>query len=351
MQPFERAKSGRNLEDNMRGRALVGIGIVAAATLLSALPAAAAGRPAGVYCVGDSVTISWTPPADATNVSGYFVEHTLTNDANDGLPVEEIRVGRDRTSVVSTLQFGLNVYLVWAVDDFGHRLGNPIVVVSFSAGGMPFPMTWDPFDPSNRVGDGTATVTFGWNVLAYIESYATITGNEHDTLVISGAGRKQSLNLYNGQVNVRTQTATFSGLTDGQPYTFTSDVSNACGDGGGASSGVFVPGIAPAWTANTPPLIGHHGMYKYQFGATGKPAPTYQLVGAPSWLSVDSFGRVSGHPPKDITQFSYSVVARNGVGLRDLAGSDITAGPFMVTMRSSLPRPERDRGNHEDRRH
>jgi hypothetical protein len=334
----------------MRARIIVGIGVVAAWLVIFALPASAAGRPSGVSCVGDPVTISWTPSADTTNVIGYFIEHRLTNDASDGVPVEELRVGLDQTSVASTLQFGLNVYLVWAVNDIGQRLGNPIAVVSFSAGRAPFAMTWDPFDASNMVGDGTATVTFGWNLFAYEQSYLTITGNAQDTLVISGAGRQQAFNLYNGQVNARTQSATFTGLIDGQPYTFTSDVSNACGDGGGPTSGVFVPGIAPTWTANTPPLTSNPGRYKAQFRATGKPAPTYQLVGAPSWLSVDSSGQVSGHPPKDLTQFSYSVVAHNGVGLRDLTASDITAGPFTVTIRSSQSEAQRDRGDHTDRR-
>jgi hypothetical protein len=305
--------------------------------LMFALPASAAERPAGVYCVGDTVTVSWTPPADTTGLSGYLVEHRLTNPAVDGWTVGTTTVGLDQTSVSEVLSFGLNNYIVWLLDASGQRVGDVgTSVVSFVAGKTPQSAAWAsnlPGAPYNSVGDGSATVTFGW---AGGPITVGTTGWEADTLTISGAGQPASYTL-TGADN-RFGTPTFTGLTNGQPYTFTSDIFNACGDGGSAVSGTFVPGVAPVWIANTPPLTNNPGVYRYQFHASGKPAPSSQLADAPSWLSIDRSGLVSGHPPKGTTQFSYSVVAHNGVGFGyslPITRTDITTGPFTVTVAPS----------------
>jgi len=83
---------------------------------------------------------------------------------------------------------------------------------------------------------------------------------------------------------------------------------------------------APVFYRSTPALTASPGKaYAYGFAATGYPAPTYSLTGAPGWLSVDgATGEVSGIPASGTTSFSYSVVAADGVA------PDATAGPFTV---------------------
>ena len=84
----------------------------------------------------------------------------------------------------------------------------------------------------------------------------------------------------------------------------------------------------PTFIRSTPALTTVSGTsYSYQFAVSGYPAPTYTLVGAPTWLSVGaSTGVVSGIPPYGTTSFAYSVRADNGIG------SPATVGPFKVTV-------------------
>jgi hypothetical protein len=286
-----------------------------------ALPASAADQPGG-HCVGDTVTISWTPPADLTGITGYLVQQ---NAFPDGVIfARQYSVGLDTTSITASLFLSLNTFSVYSVGDAGGLIASTGIV----AGGSPQPVQFLDYPaPYNSVGDGTATVSFGW--LGPVTVFTT-GGIGASATISDDAGHSQTVPIMPSAGYVAT--TTFTGLTDGQTYMFSADTFNDCGDHVSTyPSRSFVPGIAPTWTASTPPLIGHPGMYKYQFHATGKPAPTYQLVGAPSWLTVDKSGLVSGHPAKGITQFSYSVVAHNGVGV-GAPSSDITAGPFTVTV-------------------
>jgi hypothetical protein len=90
------------------------------------------------------------------------------------------------------------------------------------------------------------------------------------------------------------------------------------------------PNVTPAFTADSPSLstrVGSH--YSYTFAASGTPAPTFSLVNAPSWLSINSAtGQVSGTVPRSAQWgFSYSVAASNSV-------ATVTAGPFAVNVGS-----------------
>ena len=83
-------------------------------------------------------------------------------------------------------------------------------------------------------------------------------------------------------------------------------------------------GSAPVWSADSPPTSVDSQSYSYQFQASG--SPSYQLEGAPSWLSIDGSGMVSGYLPDGTDSFSYSVYAWNQFG-------HITSGPFTVFFR------------------
>ena len=107
------------------------------------------------------------------------------------------------------------------------------------------------------------------------------------------------------------------------------DASQAGGGGyapGQASQSITVD-QAPAWVVDSPPLTATTGhLYDYVFTASGTPAPSYALAGAPSWLSVNpGTGEVSGTPPKGTTSFNYQVTATNSAGTA-------TTGPFSVTV-------------------
>ena len=86
--------------------------------------------------------------------------------------------------------------------------------------------------------------------------------------------------------------------------------------------GVATKPTAPAFTRESPPLTALTGsVYSASFAATG--APAYALASAPSWLSIDPSGAVTGTPPSGTTSFSYSVTATNALG-------SATAGPYTV---------------------
>jgi len=284
----------------------------------------AADPDAGVYCAGDTVTVNWTQPADTTSQSGYRVDHFYSTGDFSGL--EQTTVGLGQTSVTAVLRFTVNNFIVWPLDETRRPVGTPLTTKTFTAGKSPTAATWQlsNWRALNAVGDRSATVSFGW----FGPITFGVTGNEPDTLAISGAGRTTTVPNFLG-----VGTATFNGLVDGRAYTFTSNVSNACGNSEGSVSPTFVPGVAPAWRADRPPLTGHAGFYLAHFRASGKPAPTYALSGAPSWLRIGANGFVVGKSPKGTTRFSYSVRASNGVGIHPFTNTDLTAGPFTATMK------------------
>jgi len=90
-------------------------------------------------------------------------------------------------------------------------------------------------------------------------------------------------------------------------------------------SQVITVNRGPVFTQDTPPLLASaHLRYRYQFIATGVPAPRYSLRGAPGWLHINPrTGLVSGTPPNNVKPFAYTVTATNSLG-------SATAGPFTV---------------------
>jgi len=80
-------------------------------------------------------------------------------------------------------------------------------------------------------------------------------------------------------------------------------------------------GNAPVFTADSPSTSLNGQSFSYQFQATN--SPSFQLVGAPSWLSISNSGMVSGNAPNGINSFSFSVKAWNNWGFA-------TAGPFNI---------------------
>jgi hypothetical protein len=222
--------------------------------------------------------------------------------------------------------------------------------------------TYSTFDFPGSASYSTKDVTAmnaAGNVAGY---YSDATGRVHGFVAVAAAV-------------VATQTASFSSATpptaavggpsyvptaiatSGLPVTITVDASasSVCSMNGGAVSfqavGTCVlnanqPGngsfsaapqvqqsfavfAIPAFVQASPPTTAAVvQMYTYTFQASGTPAPTYALVGAPSWVSIAS-GVVSGIPPSGTTSFTYRVTATNALG-------QASAGPFTVTVTSPV---------------
>lgn len=283
----------------------------------------------GPTCAGSDVRVAWSPPRDTSGVSGYEIQDYVTNAESQHALGYTARVGVGQDSASVPLDVGVNDVQVWELGTDGtlQQLSDQ----TYTAGQAPLAATWGigPWYESNSVADGTATVTFSWPSSLNEQQM----GYEADTDVVRlSPSRSVSVSPFQG-----TATATFTGLQNGQTYTFTSQTSNACGTSATTTSPVFVPGTAPQWTSDTPPTVARQGtLYAYQFAASGKPAPSYQLVGAPAWLHLRG-GLVYGTVPAGTTSFTYSVTAYNGVGIQGhyIANPLDRAGPFSVSTSAS----------------
>ncbi len=276
-------------------------------------------------CAGERATLSWAPPADVVHLTGYQVLHQHYSKSTPTFRTTE--VGAEQTSLAFTIPFGLSVFLITAITSDGVQ-PEPFASATVRGNRAPFAMNWDNGE-NDGVGDRTATVTYKWYGPV---TESTTGGSLPVTVRITASPGEASIDVPTaGSSSV---TTTFSGLINGVEYTFSAVTFNACGTSEARSSATFTPGVAPVWVRSAPPLTAGPGAYVYNFTATGEPAPTYELRDAPSWLQVSAKGLVRGRPPEGTESFSYSVVARNGVGIEPFDMKDVVAGPFTVSVRS-----------------
>ncbi len=273
-------------------------------------------------CVGEAATLSWAPPAGVAELTGYQIAHYY-RPLTPSITTTEL--GLEHTSFDFTIPFGLSIFLIRAVTSAGVQ-PDPFASASVQGNRAPFAMSWDNRE-NDAVGDGTATVSYKWDGPV---TESTTGGTLPVTLRITASPGGASVEVPVGDAS--TVTHTFTGLANGVNYTFSAVTFNACGASEPELSAEFTPGVAPVWVRNTPPLRAGRGEYVYNFTARGKPAPTYQLRDAPSWLQISPKGLVSGRPPGGTESFSYSVVAGNGVGIHPFDNSDVVAGPFTVSV-------------------
>lgn len=311
--------------------------LVALATLMAVLlggslhplPAAAEGTATIVSehadrtCAGDRATLRWEPPAGVEDLVAfeitrfgytYFPSSTTTT------------IGAGARSLDFTVSFFLNSFTIRTVTS-GGVTSEPFASASIIGSQAPFAMEWDHHVSPGDVGDGFAAVRFAW--AGPVKAVTVGASSPVVRLTAAPGGETVEIPAVGSGV-----AHTFPGLTNGVAYTFTADTFNACGSSSSSPSAAYVPGVRPSWVAASPPLtVKKNKSYSYQFEATGNPAPSYRLIAAPSWLSVSSGGLITGEPPKEVTTFSFSVAAENGVGI-DYPGAEapVVAGPFAVTV-------------------
>jgi hypothetical protein len=271
-------------------------------------------------CAGDVNTLSWTRPADVAGLMGYRVVRSVTTMNPPWTFTDD--VGPSETSLTFTAPFGLSVISVYTRTAEGIA-SSPFATGSMFAGRPPQPLQWD--DEGASLVDSTATVPFRWP--GPVELFTT--GGLRNRVRVTASPGGASVEL---EVPLQGVIATFGGLRTGTGYTFSAVTSNQCGSSSSGRSPTYTPGIGPFWVRDTPPLRASPGEYVYKFAADGNPSPTYRLIGAPSWLTITEKGLVSGRPPEGTVSFSYSVVARNGVGIEVYQSTNIFAGPFDVSV-------------------
>ena len=98
-------------------------------------------------------------------------------------------------------------------------------------------------------------------------------------------------------------------------------------------------GNAPVWSSDSPSTSVTGQAYSAQFQASG--SPSYELVGAPSWLSIGANGMVSGNIPDGTNSFSFQVKAWNNFGF-------IMVGPFNVLCHHQNNQNNNYRNYHND---
>ncbi len=266
------------------------------------------GAPTGLTATpGDSqVNLSWDGPGDsgASPVTGYNIYEGTSSGDESSTPVNSSPV-TGTSYTVTGLTDGTPYYFeVTAVNADGEGPASGEASAT-PQGAQAITFTSSPPNPAAVGGTYTPTATGG--------------GSENPvTFSIDSSSTAGACSISGGTVS-------FTG-----PGTCTVDANQAGGNGYTAApqvQQVTTVDQAPSFVAASPPATATAGRtYGYTFMASGTPAPSYALSGAPSWLSINaSTGTVSGTVPASTTSFSYSVTATNAAGTA-------TAGPFSVTV-------------------
>ena len=309
----------------MRIRTRAVLGLCASLLAVGAIPAAASAEIAAVTfqtprtptCAGDVERASW-PAASVAGLTGYRVFRSITT-MNPPLS-STVEVGPTQTTLEFTADlFGLYVVKVYVLTSAGE--GPEVANGTLLVGRAPQAAEW--FSAGASAANGSAVVPYHWS---FSTPQFNATGGLPTTVRVTASPGGAYVDVPGGE------RASFTGLANGATYTFGAVTSNACGSVAGGPSPSYTPGIAPTWERNTPPLKSGKISYSYKFTADGDPKPVLSLMNAPSWLTLARNGVVSGKPPLGTESFSYSVVARNGVGIVPYQDTTLVAGPFNVTL-------------------
>lgn len=121
----------------------------------------------------------------------------------------------------------------------------------------------------------------------------------------------------------------------------TGSVGIAADSGDGSAVITFTrSNVAPQFTSGAAATVPSTAKVALQVTASGFPAPTFALTGAPSWLTVNSTsGAISGTiPPRTLGRFTFGITASNGVApnASQQFALSVTGPPFKLTAPGTL---------------
>ena len=259
-------------------------------------------------CAGDRDVATWVPPDDTPSLVGFQV---VVDQFTDSTPQSQtFTLGPDQDSVPFVEVNGETDVLVSTITAKGVS-PTPFGTAELTGFGVPEAMDWNE-SGGNSVSDGSATVAFEWAG----PPQRTVTGGDvsADTVEITESPDGQTEDV---PASLEGVTPTFSGLTDGSPYTYSDTVSDECGTSGASDpSPEFTPGVVPSITGSPPTAVVGEA-YDYALAVTGVPAPVLSVTAGalPPRLSVGDDGTISGTATAPGT-YDATVTATNGVGIQ-----------------------------------
>jgi iron transport multicopper oxidase len=195
---------------------------------------------------------------------------------------------------------------------------------------QPFTLTVDaaPVFTSNNGYNATAGTAFSFPV----------TTTAYPTASLSESGALPSTVTF-------TDNGSGTGTLTGTPplgseatYTVTLTATNGIGTATTQMFNLTVNGIAPQFTADSPPATAYVGIpYAYTFAASGDPTPTYTATSAnlPPNVQLTGAGVLSGTPTATGT-YTFSVAAMNPYGMTTSPSVTITVLPQPADLSTSL---------------
>ncbi len=93
-----------------------------------------------------------------------------------------------------------------------------------------------------------------------------------------------------------------------------------------------VTGVAPLFSSDDHTTFLALSAGSFQLVASGTPAPTFSLSGAPAWLSINGSNQLVGTPPLNTsnTIVPFTIIASNGVSPDDMQSFMLTVNPPLV---------------------
>jgi IPT/TIG domain/Putative Ig domain len=259
-------------------------------------------------CAGNIDTASWVPPSGVKNLTGFFVLEEQNTD--EGPQFFDFNLGPDQDTLQFTVVNGETDILVSTVTPAGIS-SQPFGGSGVTGYGIPMPMQWDD-QGDNSVADGSATVAFEWPGPPQSSETGGDVAADSVQITESPDGTAQNV-----PASLQGVSATFSDLSDGSQYTFTTTVSNMCGTSSESqASPVFVPGVLPS-LGGTPTDAQIGVPYSYTLSVTGDPAPTLSVTSGslPPGLGVSDDGTISGTPTAT-GDYVATITASNDVGIQ-----------------------------------
>jgi hypothetical protein len=287
--------------------------------------------PSAPVSSGSPPTVTGTPPSGAVGTAYSFAFSTTGSPApavtsSGSLPPGLVLSGTGVLSGTPTAS-GSYSFTVTASNGIAPDASDAVTVfISAVVPGAPTGVTAVAGNASATVSWTAPSFTGGSPILSY-----TVTGTDTShaaapvTVLVSGAPVPTS--------------ATVSGLTPGDAYTFTVVATSTAGSSANSAPSAPVVPFAPPTISGTPGPATVGVAYSFSFTTTGYPAPAVTATGTlPPGLTLSTGGTLSGTPTTPGT-YNFTVVAANGHApnaSRSVSITVATGAPATVTATSGM---------------